>query len=102
MHRAAKRMGEMAGKNIKARGLMKKALSQAARELLLAQSSDWAFMMQKEKASEFATGKFTEHITNFFTLYHEITAGKINRGHLALLEHKNNIFSDIDFRVYAR
>jgi predicted glycosyl hydrolase (DUF1957 family) len=34
-------------------------------------------------------------------LYHEITSGKINRENLALLEHKNNIFSDIDFRIYA-
>ena len=94
-------MGEMAGKNIRARGLLRKALNQAARELLLAQSSDWAFMMQKEKASEFATKKFTEHITNFSMLYHEITSGRINKETLALLELKNNIFSDIDFRIYA-
>ncbi|RPI32801.1 MAG: DUF1957 domain-containing protein [Nitrospiraceae bacterium] len=102
MHRAAKRMHELSAKNIKARGWEKRALNQAARELLLAQASDWAFMMQKEKASEFATRKFTEHLTNFSTLYHEITAGSINRDHLAFLERKNNIFSDIDFRMYAR
>lgn len=101
LHRAAKRMAEMAGKNLKAKGLAKRALDQAARELLLAQASDWAFMMQKEKASEFATGKFTEHITNFSHLYHEITSGRINRERLAFLERKNNIFSDIDFRIYA-
>jgi 1,4-alpha-glucan branching enzyme len=102
MHRAAKRMHAVSVKNIKARGLKKRALNQAARELLLAQASDWAFMMQKEKASEFAIRKFTEHITNFSTLYHEITAGRINGEHLAFLELKNNIFSDIDFRIYAR
>ena len=101
MHRAAKRMTEIAGKNLGARGLAKRALDQAARELLLAQASDWAFMMQKDKASEFATRKFTEHITNFSTLYHEITSGRINRERLAFLEFKNNIFSDMDFRIYA-
>lgn len=101
MHRAAKRMQDMAGKNFRARGLLRKALNQAARELLLAQSSDWAFMMQKEKASEFATKKFTEHITNFSILHHEITSGRINREALALLEHKDNIFSDMDFKIYA-
>ncbi|MFZ2198350.1 MAG: 1,4-alpha-glucan branching protein domain-containing protein, partial [Thermodesulfovibrionales bacterium] len=101
MHRAAKRMEEMAGKNLRARGLLKKALNQAAKELLLAQASDWAFMMQKEKASEFAARKFTEHINNFSILYHEITTGRISREHLALLEHKDNIFPDIDFRIYA-
>ncbi len=81
--------------------MVKKALNQAARELLLAQASDWSFMMQKEKASEFATRKFTEHITNFSTLYQEITSGSINREHLAFLEQKNNLFPDIDFRIYA-
>ncbi len=101
MHRAAKCMREISGKNIKARGLVKKALNQAARELLLAQASDWAFMMQKDKASEFATRKFTEHIVNFFALYQEITSGSINRERLTFLEHKDNIFSDIDFRIYA-
>ncbi len=101
IHSAAKRMHAVSVKNIRARGLKKRALNQAARELLLAQASDWAFMMQKEKASEFAIRKFTEHITNFTVLYHEISAGRINRDHLAFLESKNNIFSDIDFRIYA-
>jgi 1,4-alpha-glucan branching enzyme len=101
MHRAAKRMKEISGKNIRAQGLKKRALNQAARELLLAQASDWAFMIQKEKASEFAKNKFTEHITNFSALYHEIISDKISREHLAFLELKNNIFSDIDFRIYA-
>jgi len=101
MHRAAKRMEELSRKNIKARGLAKRALNQAARELLLAQASDWAFMMQKEKASAFAKKKFSEHITNFSTLYKEITSGRISRKHLAFLEDKDNIFADIDFTIYA-
>jgi 1,4-alpha-glucan branching enzyme len=102
LHRAAKRMEEISGKNIRATGLVKRALNQAARELLLAQASDWAFMMQKEKASEFAKNKVTEHLTNFSGLYHEITTGRINNEHLACIEHKDNIFSDIDFRIYSR
>jgi 1,4-alpha-glucan branching enzyme len=102
LHRAAKRMKEISMKNRGAGGLARRALNQAARELLLAQSSDWAFMMQKEKASEFAKRKFTEHIRNFSALHDEITSGKINRGELIRLEEKNNIFSGIDFRIYAR
>ncbi|MDH4232851.1 MAG: DUF1957 domain-containing protein [Nitrospirota bacterium] len=101
MHRAAKHMRAISLKNIRARGLKKRALNQAARELLLAQASDWAFMMQKEKASAFAIRKFTEHITNFTALHHQIASDRIDREQLALLERKNNIFSDIDFRIYA-
>jgi 1,4-alpha-glucan branching enzyme len=101
LHRAAKRMKEISIKNLEAEGITRRALNQAARELLLAQSSDWAFMIQKERASEFGTRKITEHIRNFLELYHEITSGKIDSAHLVLLEEKNNIFSGIDFRIYA-
>ena len=101
MHRAAKQMTGMARQNRKARGFMKRALNQAARELLLAQASDWTFMMQKGTTAEFAKRKFTDHISNFAALHHAITSGKINRTYLVHLEQKNNIFANIDFRVYA-
>ncbi len=101
MHRAAKNMKELAGKNPRARGLIKRALDQAVRELMMAQASDWVFMMEKKKAGEFATRKFTEHITNFYAIHDEISSGRINKERLAVLEQKNNIFPDIDFRIYA-
>jgi len=55
--------------------------------------------MQKEKASALRKKKFfTEISQTFLALYPEITSGRISRKHLALLEHKDNIFADIDFR----
>lgn len=101
LHRAAKRMREMSEVHRNARGMVKRALNQAARELLLSQASDWSFMMQKERASAFAQTKFTEHMTNFSMLSREIASGRIRKEHLALLEQKNNLFPDIDFRIYA-
>jgi hypothetical protein len=39
---------------------------------------------------------------NFFDLSREIAAGNIRAGHLASYEQKNPLFSDIDFRAFAK
>jgi 1,4-alpha-glucan branching enzyme len=83
-----------------ASGLLKRSLDQAARELLLAQASDWSFMMKAGNAAEFAKGEFTGHMKNFLALHRELSAGGINVSNLAAIELKNNIFRDMDFRVY--
>jgi len=101
LNRAARLMVDMARKKRIASALKKRALNQAARELLLAQASDWAFMMKTGTASEFAKNKFTEHMKNFFALQREITSGLINKDRLSHLETKNNLFRDIDYRIYG-
>jgi 1,4-alpha-glucan branching enzyme len=101
LKRAARTMGEMASGHPGAEGLMKRALNQAARELLLAQASDWAFMMKTGNAAEFATNRVTEHVRNFFELHREITRGRITEAAVARLERVNNIFRDIDYSIYA-
>jgi 1,4-alpha-glucan branching enzyme len=101
LKRAAKTMGEMASGHPGAEGLLKRALNQAARELLLAEASDWAFMMKTGNAAEFATNRVTEHIRNFFELHRGIARGRISETAVARLERINNIFGDIDYSIYA-
>ncbi|GKS10595.1 hypothetical protein YDYSY3_15950 [Paenibacillus chitinolyticus] len=43
-------------------------LRQAARELMLAQSSDWAFMIEAGEMAGYAAGRFHEHRNNFYHL----------------------------------
>jgi len=99
--KAAKLMKEIARNHFKASGLRVRALNQAARELLLAQASDWAFMMKTGNASEFARNKFIEHMKNFFALHRDIVSNRMNGERLSHLEAKNNLFRDIDFRIYG-
>ncbi len=101
LHKAVQRMTELARENPDARGLRLRALNQAARELLLAQSSDWAFIMKTETAVQYAVRRTKEHITNFNTLYDGIKNDFIDKQWLAEIESRNNIFSEIDYRVYA-
>jgi len=100
LHKAAERMVELAQRNPQATGLEKRALNQAARELLLAQSSDWAFIMFAGTMVDYAEKRTQDHLVRFNRLYEEIRKGKINKNWLADIESKDNIFPHIDYRVY--
>ena len=73
----------------------------AARELLLAQSSDWAFIMKTRTMVDYAVRRTKQHIHDFTSLYEMVKRGQIDERFLADLEYRNNIFPFIDFRVYA-
>lgn len=77
-----------------------RALNQAARELLLAQSSDWPFIMTQETFKDYAQLRFNGHIENFNKLAKQIRAGSIQDHYLARLELQNNIFPDISYRIF--
>jgi len=102
LHKAAERMIEIASKHKNTDDhLLTRALNQAAREVLLAQSSDWAFIMKTGTVVEYANRRTKEHVNNFTKLYHGCMQNNINTYYLNELEKKNNIFSEIDYKVYA-
>jgi 1,4-alpha-glucan branching enzyme len=77
-----------------------KALNQAARELLLAQSSDWAFIMRKGTMVPYAVRRTRSHLMRFNKLYEDIKVGKVDSGWLEKVELMDNIFPSINYRVY--
>ena len=102
LHKAAERMVELADKYYQASGIYERALNQAARELLLAQSSDWAFIMKTDTAVNYAIQRTKNHLLNFNRIYDEIVSNQIDVGWLKSLEEKNNIFSNINYQVYRK
>lgn len=78
-----------------------RALNQAARELLLAQSSDWAFIMTTGTTVEYASNRTKQHVDRFLKLYNEITNDTINKEDLEKVEWLDPIFKDIDYKVYC-
>jgi 1,4-alpha-glucan branching enzyme len=76
-------------------------LNQMARELLLAQSSDWAFLMTTKTAVEYSTKRTREHISNFVKLLDMLEEGSLDESWFADIESKNSIFQGLDFRIYA-
>ena len=77
-----------------------RALNQAARELLLAQSSDWAFIMRTGTMVPYAVRRTRSHLMRFNKLYDDINAGKIDSGWLQKVEGIDNIFPNINYRTY--
>jgi len=77
------------------------ALKQASRELMLAQSSDWTFIMSTGTTVPYATRRFNEHIIRFSRLYDELKKGQVDEKYLASVEAQDNIFPDVDYRIYA-
>jgi 1,4-alpha-glucan branching enzyme len=99
LHKAAERMIELA-KREPADELEWKALNQAAREVLLAQSSDWAFIMRTGTMVPYAVRRTRSHLVRFYKLYDDILAGKIDSGWLEKVEAIDNIFPSLNYRVY--
>ncbi|MFH1014819.1 MAG: 1,4-alpha-glucan branching protein domain-containing protein [Nitrospirota bacterium] len=101
LHRAVEKMIELANMFPQADGLLKRALNQAAREVLLSQYSDWAFIIKTGAAAEYASKRLSEHIERFNGLYAAIRKGDINEARLFEIENKDKLFSEMDYRVYS-
>ena len=80
--------------------LQVRALNQAARELLLAQSSDWLFIITNNTMVDYAHRRIKDHIGRFTRLYNELNSNKIDRKFLREIEENDCVFPDIDYRIY--
>jgi 1,4-alpha-glucan branching enzyme len=100
LDKAAERMTKLARAHRNDPG-SSRVLKQLARELLLAQASDWAFLIRSGTAKHYATRRVTDHLLRFNRLYDEFAAGKIHEGFLANCEWRDNIFPELDWRCYV-
>jgi 1,4-alpha-glucan branching enzyme len=78
-----------------------RVLKQLARELLLAQSSDWAFLMKTRTAREYATQRTIDHLARFDRLHDRFVANRIDEEFLRDCEWRDNIFPNVNWRYYA-
>ena len=80
--------------------LARHALNQAARELLLAQASDWPFIMKTGTMVEYAHKRVRLHINRFTHIYKDMLSGSVDKEWLQEVESRDNIFSDMDCAKY--
>lgn len=100
LHDAADRMVEIAEAEPGATGNARRALNQAARELLLAQASDWAFIMSQGTVVSYAERRTKEHLSRLRDLLAMVRARAFDEATLTELEARDNLFPNIDYRVY--
>jgi len=77
-----------------------KILNQALRNILMMQFSDWAIIMQSGISYLYADNRIKEHLNNFFYLINSLGKREINLILFDKLEKNNNIFNDIDFKMF--
>ena len=98
MQKSLKKAVAKSRKNAKLYSLGRRYLAQVAREILLFQASDWAFMIHNKSAADYARARLNEHSRNVEMLYAEALAalsGATKRPDTSLLqelEAKDNLF----------
>lgn len=101
IHKATEHMIEMAYRFQEPHPLQKRALNQAAREILLAQCSDWPFIMKTGTMVEYAVKRVKTHLYRFNKLYQSIYRDEIDPEWLDKLEYLDNIFPNVDYQNYC-
>ena len=100
LHAAAERMSALVQRFPDAQGMQRWALDQAARELLLAQSSDWAFIMKTGTSVEYAVRRQKTHIHRFDRLATMAESGGYDEGYLREVAARDSPFPDMDYRIF--
>ncbi|WP_309382347.1 1,4-alpha-glucan branching protein domain-containing protein [Cerasicoccus frondis] len=76
--------------------LRDRAIRQLMRELLLAQASDWPFMLRAEATAQYAEERLRRHLGRFHFLLRQIQSNEIDHKTLAALEQLDPIFPDLN------
>jgi 1,4-alpha-glucan branching enzyme len=96
LHHASRRMEVLSTRDPSPGTLEHRATAQALRELLLAQASDWAFIMKTGTMVPYAVKRTTEHLLRFLRLADQLDAGAIDEGWLRDVEARDNCFPRLD------
>jgi 1,4-alpha-glucan branching enzyme len=76
-------------------------LRQAARSLLLAQSSDWTFHLGRGGGAEYADRRLQDQLARFRYLTEAFRGGRIDERRLDALERMDNLFPELDLAHFA-
>ncbi len=81
--------------------LVARAARQAARHLLLAQASDWPFMIRNGRAADFAARMVRDHLRRFDYLDDAVRRGRVNARRLAEMERETPLFAALETDGFA-
>ena len=80
--------------------LLDRALKQAGRELLLAQASDWPFILRTGTSPDYARRRVKLHLLRFTRLFEQTMTASLDENWLATVESADNLFPDLDYRYW--
>ncbi|HWD92712.1 MAG TPA: 1,4-alpha-glucan branching protein domain-containing protein [Verrucomicrobiae bacterium] len=97
---AQERMTKLGRDFPKPNRLQERALKQAARELLLAQSSDWPFILRTGTSPDYARKRVKDHLFRFIALHDQLTSRNVDEAWLKQIEARDNLFPDVNYRYW--
>ena len=98
---AAERLIRLCAPGRRAREDAAAALDQAARELLLAQSSDWPFMIAMDTTAGYARRRFDEHLHFVHEFCRSVEMGRIDGRLVSERTSRWAVLRGLDHRVYT-
>ena len=102
IQKATERMIDLAERFSNDQGLKERTLNMAAKELLLAQSTDWPLMADAQTSAEYAAAQCEEHLATFTDVYESLGSGTVSTDRLIKREKEYPIFSDMNYRFFIR
>ncbi len=104
IHRIERTMEELAERYAGASGAERDAVNQIAREALLAQSSDWPFLITTGQARDYALDRFENHVDRFDRLTAALNAGQVQEAKRLADEYweLDKVFPDITLASFNR
>ena len=103
LHEAGARMRQSVEKRPESEvdDLEDRVLRQAGRELMLAQSSDWPFMITNGQGDQYAWRRIGDHLNRFHDLLDGLDRNQIDQSKLEAFEHMDALFPELDYRLFA-
>jgi 1,4-alpha-glucan branching enzyme len=102
VHKSTERMIDLAQRFTDDTGLKARALNLAAKEILLAQASDWPSMLHKKNYPDFAREAFSQNISSFATVFESLGSNNTSTEWLTNTERAHQIFPWINYRIFSK
>jgi 1,4-alpha-glucan branching enzyme len=81
--------------------LKDRVLRQAGRELMLAQSSDWPFMITNGDTQQYARRRLGDHLNRFHDLLNGLMNRQVDVKRLRAIEQMDAVFPKLDYQLFA-
>ncbi|MCR5612284.1 1,4-alpha-glucan branching protein domain-containing protein [Treponema sp.] len=101
LRKASERIVDLSGRFPDDTGLKVRLLNLGARELMLAQSSEWAKMIDTNYFAEYATKAFKDSIIAFTAVFDALGSNTVSTEWLCNLEKEHPIYPWMNFRIFC-
>lgn len=101
VRKASERMVDLANRFPADTGLKSRLLNAGAKELMLAQSSIWALMVNNDEFADYARSYFNRCINNFTEVFDALGSNTVSTEWLTKLENEHPFFPWMNYRIFS-